>query len=127
MRPWRRESALDMYNLALAAILLISPWLFTLTNTTAKIDLWASSLAVILISVAAIVAFAKWEEWANLVLGIWLIASPWILGFAHTRAMHFGIGIGLAITFLAAIELFLLYDTDQEHQATALRPSRIDA
>jgi len=117
MKPWRRESALDLYNLVLAAMLLISPWLFTLTNTTAKIDLWASSLAVILISLAAIAAFAKWEEWANLILGVWLIASPWILGFSRTRAMHFSIGIGLAITFLAALELFLLYDTDQAHQS----------
>jgi hypothetical protein len=116
MRPWRRESALDLYNLVLAAILLASPWLFTLTNTTARIDLWASSLAIILISLAAIAAFAKWEEWANLILGIWLIASPWILGFAHTRSMHFSIGVGLAITFLAALELFLLYDADQTHQ-----------
>jgi hypothetical protein len=113
MRPWRRESTLDLYNVVLAAILLTTPWLFTLTNRTAKVDLWASSLAVILISLAAITAFARWEEWANLLLGIWLIASPWILGFAHTRAMHFSIGIGVAITFLAALELFLLYDTDQ--------------
>jgi ABC-type branched-subunit amino acid transport system permease subunit len=116
MRPWRRESALDLYNLVLAAVLLVCPWLFTLTNMTARIDLWASSLAVILISLAAIAAFAKWEEWANLILGIWLIASPWILGFTHTRAMHFSIGIGLAIAFLSALVLFLLYDTDQEHQ-----------
>ena len=118
MRPWRRESALDLYNLVLAAVLLVCPWLFTLTNMTARIDLWASSLAVILISLAAIAAFAKWEEWANLILGIWLIASPWILGFTHTRAMHFSIGIGLAIAFLSALELFLLYDADadQAHQ-----------
>jgi hypothetical protein len=100
----------------LATVLLASPWLFTLTNKSARIDLWASSVAVILISLAAIAAFAKWEEWANLLLGIWLIASPWILGFVHTRAMHFSIGIGLAITFLAALELFLLYDADQTHQ-----------
>ena len=117
MKPWRRESALDLYNLVLAALLLISPWLFTLTNTTARIDLWASSLAVILISLAAIAAFAKWEEWANLILGVWLIASPWVLGFAHSRAMHFSIGVGLAIAFLAALELFLLYDADQAHQS----------
>jgi hypothetical protein len=121
MRTWRRESAIDVYSLVLAAILLASPWLFTLTNTTARVDLWASSLAIILISLAAIAAFAKWEEWANLLLGIWLIASPWILGFAHTRAMHFSIGIGVLITFLAALELFLLYDADPAHQTH--RPS----
>lgn len=122
MRTWRRESALDLYNIALAAILLATPWLFTLTNTTARIDLWASGLAVFLISVAAIAAFAKWEEWVNLILGIWLIASPWILGFAHSRAMHFSIGIGLAITFLAALELFLLYDDDQARRQRAGAP-----
>ena len=32
MKRWRRESALDLYNLVLAAVLLASPWLFTLTN-----------------------------------------------------------------------------------------------
>jgi len=124
MRTWRRESALDLYNLVLGAVLLASPWLFTLTNTTARIDLWASSAAVIVISLAAIAAFAKWEEWANLILGIWLIASPWILGFAHTRAMHFSIGIGLAIAFLAAIELFLLYDADPAHQPEGAAPDQ---
>ena len=124
MRTWRRESALDLYNLVLGAVLLASPWLFTLTNTTARIDLWASSAAVIVISLAAIAAFAKWEEWANLILGIWLIASPWILGFAHTRAMHFSIGIGLAIAFLAAIELFLLYDADPAHQPGGAAPDQ---
>src|SRR5215475_15293958 len=110
MKPWRRESALDLYNLSLAAILLVCPWLFTLTNTTARIDLWASGLAVILISLAAIAAFAKWEEWANLILGLWLIASPWILGFAHTRAMHFSIGIGAVVVFMAMLELWLVYE-----------------
>lgn len=122
MRPWRRESAIDIYNLVLAAILLITPWLFTLTDRTARIDLWASSLAVILISLAAIVAFAKWEEWANMILGIWLIASPWILGFAHTRAMHFSIGVGVVVAVLAALELFLLYDGDQPHQHKGRAP-----
>jgi len=119
MRTWRRESALDLYNVVLAVILLASPWLFTMTNTTARIDLWASSAAVIAISVAAIVAFARWEEWAILLLGIWLVVSPWILGFAHTRAMHFSIGIGVLIAFLSALELFLLYDaaSDPSHQA----------
>jgi hypothetical protein len=55
-------------------------------------------------------------------LGIWLVASPWILGFAHTRAMHFSIGIGLAITFLAALELFLLRDADAARQSPAEAP-----
>jgi hypothetical protein len=38
------------------------------------------------------------------------ISGAATLGFAHTRAMHFGIGIGAAVAFLAAIELFLRYE-----------------
>ena len=103
MKHWRRESALDLYNLLLAAVLLAAPWLFTLTNSVGKLDLWASGAAIAAISLAALVAFASWEEWANLLLGLWLIASPWLLGFTHTRAMHFSIGIGCVVAFLACL------------------------
>jgi hypothetical protein len=110
MRRWRRESVLDLYNLVLAAILFATPWLFALANGTGKMDIWASSAAIAAISLAAMVAYTDWEEWANLLLGVWLIASPWILGFAHTRAMHFSIGLGALVAFLAALELWLVHD-----------------
>ena len=110
MKKWRRESALDLYNLVLAAVLLASPWLFTLTNRAGTIDLRASGAAVAVISIAAIVAYASWEEWANVLVGLWLIGSPWILGFAHTRAMHFSIGLGAIVTFMALLELWLVYE-----------------
>jgi SPW repeat len=110
MKRWRRESALDLYNLMLAAVLLASPWLFTLTNRAGTIDLRASGAAVAVISIAAIVAYASWEEWANVLVGLWLIGSPWILGFTHTRAMHFSIGLGAVVTFMALLELWLVYE-----------------
>jgi SPW repeat len=117
MTLWRRESALDVYNLVLAVVLLAAPWLFTLTNSAGKMDLWATGAAIAVISLAAIVAYAKWEEWANLLLGLWLIVSPWILGFTHTSAMHFAIGIGCVVAFMAALELFLLYDAEHPDHA----------
>jgi hypothetical protein len=110
MKKWRRESILDLYNLVLAAFLFISPWMFAHASGTAAADLRVSGVAVAILSLAAMLAFATWEEWANLLLGIWLIASPWILGFPHTTAMHFSIGIGVAVAFLAALELWLVYD-----------------
>jgi hypothetical protein len=111
MKRWRRESVLDLYNLLLAAVLLASPWLFTLTNPAGTIDLRASGAAVAAISLAAIIAYASWEEWANALVGLWLIGSPWILGFTHTRAMHFSIGLGAVVTFIALLELWLVYET----------------
>ena len=65
---------------------------FCLRHENARLDLWASGAAIAAISIAAIVAFSKWEEWLNLLLGLWLIGSPWVLGFTHTRAMHVSIG-----------------------------------
>jgi hypothetical protein len=111
MRKWQRESILDLYNLLLAALLFASPWLFRLTNSPGRADLLASGAVIALISLAAIIAYKDWEEWANMLLGLWLIVSPWLLGFAHTRAMHFSIGVGVVVAFLAALDLWLHYDT----------------
>lgn len=132
MKKWQRESVLDLYNLLLAALLFASPWLFRLTNSPGKMDLWASGAVIALISLAAMIAYKDWEEWANLLLGVWLIASPWALGFAHTRAMHFSIGVGLIVAFLAALDLWLHYDAahfepshqDQVPQAGSSATSR---
>jgi len=110
MIKWRRESALDIYNLLLSVFLFISPWLFARANEAATMDLLASGAAIAAFSVGAMVAFANWEEWANLLLGIWLIVSPWVLGFAHTSAMHCSISVGVTVAFLAALELWLVYD-----------------
>jgi hypothetical protein len=110
MRTWHREWVLDFYKLLLAIFLFVSPWLFVYASGTAIADLRASGAAVAVISVAAIVAFAKWEEWALLLMGLWLIVSPWVLDFPHTRAMHLSIGIGIVVSFLAALELWLAYD-----------------
>lgn len=110
MKTWRREAVLDLYNLVLAVLLFASPWLFKLTNGTARLEFWVGGAAIAAISIGAIVAFASWEEWANLAFGAWLVASPWLLGFAHARATHFSVAIGAAVAYLALIELYLQYD-----------------
>jgi len=110
MIKWRNESALDLYNLAAAIFLLASPWLFAHANQTAAIDLRTSGAVIAILSLAAMVAFSVWEEWANLLVGCWLIVSPWLLGFAHTRAMHFSIVAGAVVAFMAVLELWLEYE-----------------
>ena len=105
---WRRQSALDFYTAAFGLFLFVSPWLFAYANHNARLDLWVSGAAIAAISIAAIVAFSNWEEWLNLLLGLWLIASPWLLGFAHSRAMHVSIALGILVAFMAALELWLV-------------------
>jgi hypothetical protein len=105
---WRRESALDVYTGTFGLFLFVSPWLFAYANEAARIDVWASGAAVVAISIAAIVAFSDWEEWLNLLLGFWLMISPWALGFMYTRAMHISIGLGAMVAFVAGLELWVV-------------------
>jgi hypothetical protein len=114
MRKWRAESVLDLYNLVLATVLFISPWVFARASETAVVDLRISAVAIAILSIAAIVAFSYWEEWANLLLGLWLVVSPWLLGFAHTSAMHFAIGIGSAIAFMTLLDLWLRFEAAEQ-------------
>ncbi len=73
---------LDRVSLTLSAVLFLSPWLMgysdlALPATTA----WVSAIVVALVSLAATLHFAEWEEWLNLLAGGWLIAAPWALHF----------------------------------------------
>ncbi|GLR88937.1 SPW repeat protein [Bradyrhizobium iriomotense] len=111
MSKWQeRETVPDLYNLFLAAVLFLSPWLFRLTNEPGKVDLWISGIIIGLVSLAAVIAYRDWEEWLNVLMGVWLIASPWLLGFPHTRAMHISIGVGVVVVLLALFDLFLHYE-----------------
>ena len=129
MGKWQRESVLDLYNLLLAAVLFVSPWLFKLTNSSGRADLWATGAVIAIVSLAAMTAYRDWEEWVNVLLGLWLVASPWVLGFPHTRAMYLSIGIGGLVAFLAMLDLFLHYETKHfsgSHQDQVLPSAKIE-
>jgi hypothetical protein len=52
----------------------------------------------------------EWEEWVNLVAGVCIAASPWLLGFAATTtAVWTLVTIGSLVAVLAAIELWRLH------------------
>jgi hypothetical protein len=104
-----REYVLDIYKLVLGGFVALSPWLFAFRYEAARLESVASGMLVVAISIAALIAFADWEEWAVLALGLWLIASPWALGFPVAAAMKIHIGVGLALVYLAGLELWLIH------------------
>ncbi len=95
-----RDSIFDFYNLIVAFFLFVSPWLFAYVSSAARLDFWASG------------ALVEWEELLNLALGLWLMAAPWLTGFAHTKAAHISLGVGIVIAYLAALELWLAHYYD---------------
>jgi hypothetical protein len=68
-----------------------------------------SSVIVIASSGAALLAFSEWEEWVSMIVGLWVLASPWLLGFQHAKAMPVNVAVGLAIAFISALELWLIH------------------
>src|SRR5690606_33059623 len=76
-------------NVLLAIWLFISPWVLQYAAVgTAAWNAWVVAIVIAALSIAALAKLAQWEEWVNLALGVWLIFSPWILGFsANANAM----------------------------------------
>ncbi|CAN7719152.1 SPW repeat protein [Bradyrhizobium sp. LjRoot220] len=109
MENWNNAKYCDVANLILGAVLLLSPWLFGFTaESAASTNANIAGIAIAVLAIAALAAFAVWEEWLNLVVGLWTLASPWILGFQGTTAMTVHVVIGAAVAVLAAIELWLM-------------------
>jgi hypothetical protein len=53
---------------------------------------------------------AEWEEWVNLLLGVWVLVSPWVLSFsAQTTARWAHVGIGLIVAVLAGLRLWVMH------------------
>src|SRR5215475_8986898 len=109
MTEWSNAKFCDVLNLILGAFLFVSPWIFGFTSGAAATNAYICGIIIAALSIAALAAFAVWEEWLNLIVGLWVLVSPWVLGFAGTTAMHVHIVIGVTVAVLAGFEIWLLY------------------
>src|SRR5882724_12005832 len=99
---WSNAKLCDVANLLLGAVLFISSWFFG--SGLASQNAFVCGIVIIVISLAALAAFAIWEEWLNLILGLWVLVAPWVLGFTGTDAMNAHVAIGGVVAALAAVE-----------------------
>lgn len=104
----RSQQALEAVNIFAGVALVLSPWLFGYAaESTAMWSAWVAGAVMTLIAAGAVVAFHQYEEWANLVLGLWTIAAPWALGFAGiAAAMWSHVLAGVVVAALAAVGLW---------------------
>jgi hypothetical protein len=111
----------DAANAVLGAWLVLSPWALGFQGETAT--LWnAIAVGVLLIAAAlgAIFVPRAWEEWTEAVLGLWMIASPWVLGYAGTaRTSAVVTGIVIAALALWTLATDPDYSTAWRHDRTA--------
>ena len=109
MIEWSSAKLCDVVNLFLGTILFFSPWLFSLSLGTLQQTDAIAGLLIAVLSIAALTAFAIWEEWLNLIAGLWLIASPWLLGFQDSNATTVHVVIGAVVAALAAFEAWIAH------------------
>src|SRR5712671_493140 len=108
MENWTNAKYCDVANLILGAILFVSPWIFKFYAGKVSENAYIAGIVIAILAIAALAAFAVWEEWLNLIVGLWALVSPWVLGFQGTTAMTVHVVIGAAVAILAAIELWMM-------------------
>src|SRR6266581_182312 len=87
MENWTNAKMCDVANLILGAVLFVSPWVFGFSAGAVAENATVTGLSIAVLAIAALAAFAVWEEWLNLIVGLWAVVSPWVVGFQGTTAM----------------------------------------
>jgi hypothetical protein len=118
MDDWSNVRLCDVVNLILSGVLFFSPWLFDLSSGAQWQTASVVGIIIAVMSIAALAAFAVWEEWFILIAALALIVSPWLLGFQNSDAMTIDVAIGVAVAALAAIEVWCTREREPQISAS---------
>jgi hypothetical protein len=93
----------DGANGLLGVWIVMSPWALGFQDVpVAMTNAAVVGAALVAAALRAIFVPRAWEEWTEAVLGVWLIASPWLLGFSlHPEALMTTLLTGSAVMALA--------------------------
>jgi hypothetical protein len=112
----------DCVSMGLGALIVLTSWLGNdVVNQTVAANATIVGILVLALGASEVVDLRRWEESLEAVCGLWLIASPFIFGYADAgtlRYWHFILGI--AVVLLAALELrqdWKLSDAELAHNS----------
>ena len=98
----------DWLGMVLGLLIAVSPMLAG--GEVSRAAIWNTVLVGVLIFFIAELEYAvlqRWEEICQLVLGLWLIASPYVLGYSAAGSLRFWHStLGCLVILLAALELW---------------------
>jgi hypothetical protein len=97
----------DILSMGVGALIVLTAWMVGDGNTqTVATNATIVGILVVILGASEFLDLRRWEEGLETACGLWLIASPFIFGYADTgtlRYWHFGLGTVIAL--LAALEL----------------------
>jgi hypothetical protein len=97
----------DWTNWILGILLCLSPWALHFDNDSiATENAVVVGFLIILAEIVTLSVFEPWEEWLNVILGAWLVVSPFVLAVASTAARIEFIVVGALVVALALYEMW---------------------
>lgn len=98
MKHWQ-----DPVNAVMGVWLILTPWLLGFQGSmTALVNAGIVGVLLVAAALGAIFVPRAWEEWTEVVLGVWLAISPWVLGFTAVQtATGSAFATGLAVAGMA--------------------------
>lgn len=109
-RPWE-----DWFGMLLGGVIVVSPW-FPFQSSHETMDAERSWMilntfvvGMLVFGVAQLeyVALQRWEEVAEIALGLWLIASPLIFGYSGDDMLKiWHASLGVVVVLLGALQLW---------------------
>jgi len=98
----------DWVSLALGVWLCASPWLLQFVGGDMIVtqNAFLVGLLLIITEFLTLTVFRVWEEWINVVLGAWLVVSPWVLGITALAPTADFIIVGSLVLALAFYEIW---------------------
>jgi hypothetical protein len=116
----------DWLGMLLGVLIVLSPW-FPLQPDREIIDAERSFIILNTFTVGLLVfglaqleyvALQRWEEVAEIVLGLWLIASPYIFGYSADGMLRFWhTSLGGMVVLLATLQLWQDWDLNDQDLA----------
>ena len=111
----------DWVGMLLGVLIVVSPW-FPTPHEVVDADrslmvLNAFVVGILVLGLAQLeyVALQRWEEIAEIVLGLWLIASPAIFGYANDITMlTIHSVLGVLVVLLGALQLWQGWNTSDQ-------------
>ncbi|HEX7327533.1 MAG TPA: SPW repeat protein [Casimicrobiaceae bacterium] len=117
----RQQRWQDWINLLLGIWLFISPWVvgFEGTQMAASWNAWILGVAIVVFSAIAVSMPQVWEEIINLLLGIWMVISSWVIGATSRPVETNAVIVGLLVILFAILAMAMSRDAHRKEPLTS--------
>jgi len=115
----------DWVGMLLGVLIMVSPWFPLQVNDTIDVErshliLNSFVVGMLVLGLAQLeyVALHRWEEVASVLLGLWLVASPFVLGYAADQMLQlWHIVLGGLVALMGALALWQDWNLSEQELA----------